>query len=121
MAGDLASQDIPLPPLREDLQIVRGVSYSGAPVWIVLDPILQPVLPHYLRDVPVALRVWNRARTVSQLNAAVAGTFGRETSPEEIGAAMRLLDASFFFSMPCQAPGAASTKRRRPGIRSSCR
>ncbi|HEY5820216.1 MAG TPA: biotin/lipoyl-binding protein [Mesorhizobium sp.] len=100
MAGDLASQDIPLPPLREDLQIVRGgVSYSGAPVWIVLDPIRNRFF-RITYEMFQLLSVWNRARTVSQLNAAVAGTFGRETSPEEIGAAMRLLDASFFFSMP---------------------
>lgn len=100
MAGGVEAQDIPLPPLREDLQIVRGgASYSGAPVWIVLDPIRNRFF-RITYEMFQLLSVWNRARTVSQLNAAVTGTFGRETSPEEIGAAVRMLDASFFFSMP---------------------
>ncbi|MGC4026048.1 MAG: HlyD family efflux transporter periplasmic adaptor subunit [Mesorhizobium sp.] len=101
MAGDLAAPaDIPLPALREDLQIVRGgVSYSGAPVWIVLDPIRNRFF-RITYEMFQLLSLWNRAGSVTKLMIMVARTFGREASPEEITTATRLLDSGFFFTTP---------------------
>lgn len=100
MAGDLAAQDIPLPELREDLQIVRGgVSYSGAPVWIMLDPIRNRFF-RVTYEMFQLLSLWNRAGSAQRLTAMVSRTFGREASDEEVSAAVRLLDTGFFFSAP---------------------
>lgn len=101
MAGDLAAPaDIPLPPLREDLQIVRGgVSYSGAPVWIVLDPIRNRFF-RITYEMFQLLSLWNRAGSVAKLMIMVARNFGREATPEEITTATRLLDSGFFFTTP---------------------
>ena len=57
----MSAPDIPLPPLREDLQIVRGgVSYSGAPVWVVLDPIRNRFF-RVTYEMFQLLSVWNRS------------------------------------------------------------
>ncbi|QND54783.1 HlyD family efflux transporter periplasmic adaptor subunit (plasmid) [Phyllobacterium sp. 628] len=92
--------ELPLPPLREDLQILRGgTSYSGAPVWVVLDPIRNRFF-RVTYEMFQLLSLWNRSRSLNELNHALRLRFGRETDPEEIGMVMRMLDANFFLAQP---------------------
>lgn len=94
------SPDIPLPPLREDLQIMRGgPSYSGAPVWMVLDPLRNRFF-RVTYEMFQLLSLWNRSRTVGNLARALEARFGRRTDAEEIGMVLRMLDANFFLAQP---------------------
>lgn len=103
MAGALAQpppQDVALPPLREDLQIVRGgASYSGAPVWIVLDPIRNRFF-RITYELFQLLSLWNKAGSAMKLGSMISAQFGRQVEPEELQAAVKALDASFFFTTP---------------------
>lgn len=92
MNGD----DIALPPLRQDLQIVHGgASYSGAPFWMVFDPLRNRFFRITFEMFQI-LSLWNYARTRDGLNRAVKAQFGREVEPEDIGQLMQVLDTSFF-------------------------
>lgn len=96
----MTPNDLPLPPLREDLQILRGgTSYSGAPVWVVLDPIRNRFF-RVTYEMFQLLSLWNRSQSFNQLNHALQRRFGRETDPEEISTVMRMLDANFFLAQP---------------------
>jgi putative peptide zinc metalloprotease protein len=95
-----APQDLWLPPLREDLQIVRGgTSLSGEPVWIVLDPIRNRFF-RITFEMFQLLSLWNIARSMRGLVQAVHAHFGRQPEQEEVYAAIRMLEASFFVSEP---------------------
>lgn len=92
--------DLPLPELREDLQIFRGgASYSGAPVWVVLDPIRNRFF-RITYEMFQLLSLWNRSPSLNRLNLALQQRFGRQTDIEEIGLVMRMLDANFFLAQP---------------------
>lgn len=108
-------QDLRLPALREDLQIVRGgTSLSGEPVWIVLDPIRNRFF-RITFEMFQLLSLWNVARSMRGLVQAVEAKFGRQPDQEEVQAAMRMLEASFFVSEPMvgswRALHAGATKR----------
>jgi putative peptide zinc metalloprotease protein len=95
-----APQDLRLPPLREDLQIVRGgTSLSGEPVWIVLDPIRNRFF-RITFEMFQLLSLWNIARSMRGLVHAVHAHFGRQPEQEEVHAAIRMLEASFFVTEP---------------------
>jgi putative peptide zinc metalloprotease protein len=97
------SPDLRLPPLREDLQIVRGgTSLSGEPVWIVLDPVRNRFF-RITFEMFQLLTLWNFARSLRGLIQAVQAQFGRLPEQEEIYAAMRMLEASFFVTEPASA------------------
>ncbi|WP_144223371.1 HlyD family efflux transporter periplasmic adaptor subunit [Mesorhizobium amorphae] len=92
--------DIPLPRLREDLQVMRGgTSYSGEPVWIVLDPLRNRFF-RVTYEMFQLLSVWNRSPTVGSLNKTLDARFGRQTDAEEVGMVLRLLEANFFLVQP---------------------
>ncbi|MBX3598961.1 MAG: HlyD family efflux transporter periplasmic adaptor subunit [Rhizobiaceae bacterium] len=76
-----------------------GVSYSGAPVWIVLDPIRNRFF-RITYEMFQLLSLWNRAGSVARLIVLVAQTYGRASSPDEVNAATRLLDNGFLFETP---------------------
>ncbi len=94
------SARIPLPRLREDLQIERGgMSYSGAPVWVVFDPIRN----RFFRisfEMYQLLSVWNHCQNQQDLVAEVMEHFCRQPEDEEIEAVILMLDASFFLTGP---------------------
>lgn len=92
--------DIPLPPLREDLQIMRGgTSYSGEPVWVVLDPLRNRFF-RVTYEMFQLLSVWNRSATIGALNRTLNARFGRQTDAEEVGMVLRMLDVNFFLAQP---------------------
>ncbi|PLP59414.1 hypothetical protein CYK37_08800 [Mesorhizobium loti] len=92
--------DIPLPRLREDLQVMRGgTSYSGEPVWIVLDPLRNRFF-RVTYEMFQLLSVWNRSPTIGSLNKTLGARFGRHTDTEEVGMVLRLLEANFFLAQP---------------------
>lgn len=92
--------DIPLPRLREDLQVMRGgTSYSGEPVWIVLDPLRNRFF-RVTYEMFQLLSVWNRSPTIGSLNKTLGAHFGRQTDTEEVGMVLRLLEANFFLAQP---------------------
>lgn len=114
MAGPLAPQDIALPALREDLQIVRGgTSYSGAPVWIVLDPIRNRFF-RITYELFQLLSLWNKAKSAGDLSTMVDRQFGRQLEPSELQAAVRVLDASYFFTTPASGSWRTLHDRSKP-------
>lgn len=107
-------KDQPLPSLREDLKILRGgTSYSGAPTWIVQDP-LRGKFFRITFEIFQLLSLWNTSRSLQRLGAAVEARFGRTVEPDEVGAVLRLLDARQMLAEPVsgwKALHAAATKR----------
>lgn len=92
--------EIPLPRLREDLQVMRGgTSYSGEPIWIVLDPLRNRFF-RVTYEMFQLLSVWNRSATIGSLNKTLSARFGRQTDTEEVGMVLRLLEANFFLAQP---------------------
>ncbi|SFK48439.1 putative peptide zinc metalloprotease protein [Mesorhizobium albiziae] len=76
-----------------------GASYSGAPVWVVLDPLRNRFF-RVTYEMFQLLSLWNRSGTVGNLAKALDARFGRRTDAEEIGMVLRLLDANFFLAQP---------------------
>lgn len=98
--GPAAPKDIPLPPIREDLQITRGgVSYSGAPTWVVLDPLRNKFF-RITYEMFQILSLWNAARTVSNLIKAVDTRFGNTLTGEDIVSIIRMLEQNMLLSQP---------------------
>lgn len=96
----MTPEDCPLPPLREDLQIVRGgLSYSGVPIWIVLDPIRNKFFRITFEFFQL-ITLWNLGGTELKLNGLLEAHFGRSSEADEITAAVRLLDANQFLTIP---------------------
>jgi len=107
--------DIPLPRLREDLQIMRGgTSYAGEPVWVVLDPLRNRFF-RVTYEMFQILSVWNRSPTIGSLNATLNARFGRQTDTEEVGMVLRMLDMNFFLAQPASGSwrGLYDISRRR--------
>lgn len=99
----MSADDPLLPRLREDLQIFRGgASYSGAPAWLVLDPVRHRFFRITFEMFQV-LSVWNTARSLDGLAKALQARYGSRLEPDDIGAMMSALDASFFLDRT--APG----------------
>jgi putative peptide zinc metalloprotease protein len=100
MAGAVNPEDAALPPLREDLQIIRGgVDYSGAPIWIVLDPVRNKFF-RVTFELFQLLTFWNHGGTVSRLMGLIDAHFGRRSNAEEISAAVQALSASQLLTVP---------------------
>ena len=96
MAGTLTA----LPPLREDLQVIRtGPSYSGAPVWVVFDPLANRFFKIGY-ELCQLLSFWNECPSRAALAEAVGAAFARQASDEEIGAAEMLLDRNSLLAEP---------------------
>lgn len=101
--GATQNQDIPLPELREDLQIVRrDVNLFGAPAWILLDPLRNKFFTISF-ELFQLLSLWNANRTSQRLASSVSEHFGRTPSNAEIEDALMLLDESQLTANP--APG----------------
>ncbi|MGE7368684.1 biotin/lipoyl-binding protein [Neorhizobium sp. NPDC001467] len=100
LAGTDGPRDIPLPPLREDLQISRGgISYSGAPTWVVLDPLRNRFF-RITYDMFQILSLWNATPTAGRLIEAVAARFGNTLSGEDIVSIIRMLEHNMLLSQP---------------------
>ncbi|WP_205758580.1 HlyD family efflux transporter periplasmic adaptor subunit [Qingshengfaniella alkalisoli] len=85
-----------MPPLREDLQILRGgPSYSGAPVWLVHDPLRNRFF-RVTYEMFQILSLWNVSGTAHGLKASVERRFGRIPDDAEIRNAAQMLEASAF-------------------------
>ena len=107
-------KDVPLPPLREDLKISRGgTSYSGAPIWIVQDP-LRGKFFRITFEIFQLLSLWNASRSLQVLGATVQARYGRTIEPDEVGAVLRILDTRQLLAQPVsgwKALHAAATHR----------
>lgn len=93
-------QDIPLPPIREDLQITRGgTSYSGAPTWVVFDPLRNRFF-RITYEMFQLLSLWNVSRTVAALIKAIDMRFGNRMTGEDIVAIVRMLEHNQLLVQP---------------------
>lgn len=72
-----------------------GASYSGAPVWMVLDPLRNRFFRITFEMFQI-LSLWNYGRTCDGLSRAVRARFGREIGSEDVGQLLHVLDTSFF-------------------------
>ncbi|MDO9417175.1 biotin/lipoyl-binding protein [Pararhizobium sp.] len=106
-----------LPPIREDLEITRGgTSYSGAPVWMLFDPIRSRFF-RITHEMFLVLTLWNVSRTASALIHALDQRFGSRFSSDEIGTVVRMLDQNLLLDQP--ASGDWRSLHRRAQQRSS--
>jgi putative peptide zinc metalloprotease protein len=111
---DTTARDAPLPALREDLQITRGgVSYSGAPTWMVLDPTRNRFF-RITYEMFQLLSLWNASRTINMLITAVDQRFGNRMTAQDIAAIIRMLDGNLLLVQPTSGAWRALYERSRP-------
>ncbi len=83
-------EDLPLPILRDDLEIVPTAAQScGAPAWVIYDSVSNRYF-EIGRELLDMLMLW-RVGTVDKLVRRVRAEFGREITEEEIGQATHFL------------------------------
>ena len=83
-------EDIPLPVLRDDLEIVPTAAQSnGAPAWVIYDSTSNRYF-EIGRELLDMLMLW-RVGTVDKLIRRVRAEFGRTVSEEEVGQATHFL------------------------------
>jgi putative peptide zinc metalloprotease protein len=105
-----------LPPLREDLQILRaGPSYSGAPGWVLHDPVSNRFFKLGYEAFQL-VSLWNAAKTREGLDAALMERYGRTANEAEFSALLRLLEEGELFADPpsggWRSLHATATRRR---------
>ncbi|TWF59238.1 site-2 protease family protein [Neorhizobium alkalisoli] len=106
--------DAPLPALREDLQIMRvGASYSGAPTWVVFDPIRNRFF-RITYEMFQVLSFWNSSRTVGNLMKSVDARFGNSLSIEDIGTIARMLEHNLLLVQPTRGNWRALHHKAQP-------
>jgi putative peptide zinc metalloprotease protein len=106
--------DVPLPMLREDLQIVRvGASYSGAPTWVIFDPIRNRFF-RITYEMFEVLRHWNISRTVSKLLQVVNNRFIERMSEDDIGTIARMLEHNLLLVQPTRGGWRALHQKAQP-------
>jgi putative peptide zinc metalloprotease protein len=95
--------DSPLPPLREDLDIMRGgASYSGAPVWLVFDPLRNRFF-RITFEMFQLLSHWGPGRTVRDLISEVKARHGQELTVDDVGTVVKMLENNMLLEP--QQPG----------------
>ena len=91
--GGEGDEPIPLPPVRDDLEVVRGAPLaSGAPTWVIFDPVGNRYF-EIGRDLLDMLTLW-RAGTVQQLIKDAKREFDRHFEREDVEAAIHFLISS---------------------------
>ncbi len=106
--------DAPLPILREDLQIVRvGASYSGAPAWVIFDPIRNRFF-RITYEMFEVLRFWNMSRTVGTLLKTVNARFIERMSEDDIGTIVRMLEHNLLLVQPTRGGWRALHQKAQP-------
>lgn len=106
--------DPQLPALREDLQIMRvGASYSGAPTWVIFDPLRNRFFRITFEMFQV-LSFWNLARTAGVLLKALDNRFGNRMSMEDIGIITRMLEHNLLLVQPTRGTWKALHERAQP-------
>ncbi|TNM61739.1 site-2 protease family protein [Aliirhizobium smilacinae] len=107
-------QDAPLPALRQDLQIMRvGASYSGAPTWVVFDPIRNRFF-RITYEMFQVLSFWNVSRTVGNLLKAVNARFIERMSADDIGTIVRMLEHNLLLVQPTRGAWRALHQKAQP-------
>jgi putative peptide zinc metalloprotease protein len=106
--------DMPLPALRQDLQIMRvGPSYSGAPTWVIFDPIRNRFF-RITYEMFQLLSVWNVGRTVGNLLKIVNARFAEAMSDDDIGTVVRMLEHNLLLVQPTQGSWRALHRKAQP-------
>ncbi len=90
-----------------------GASYSGAPVWIILDPVRNKFF-RITYELFQLLSLWNKAGTARKLELMVQVQFGRAVESEELQAALKMLDGGYFFATPASGSWKSLHERSRP-------
>jgi putative peptide zinc metalloprotease protein len=107
-------QDAPLPALREDLQIMRvGASYSGAPTWVVFDPIRNRFF-RITYEMFQLLSFWNVSRTVGNLLRTVNGRLAEHLSVDDLGTVVRMLEHNLLLVEPTRGAWRALHQKAQP-------
>jgi len=106
--------DPPLPALREDLQIMRGgASYSGAPTWVLFDPIRNRFFRITFEMFQI-LSFWNFARTAGALLKTLDNRFGNRMSMDDIGTIVRMLEHNLLLVQPTRGAWKGLHERAQP-------
>jgi putative peptide zinc metalloprotease protein len=106
--------DAPLPALREDLQIMRGgASYSGAPTWVVFDPIRNRFF-RVTYEMFQVLSLWKVSRTVGTLLRGLDRRFGLSMSIEDISTIVRMLEHNLLLVQPTRGGWRALHDKSKP-------
>jgi putative peptide zinc metalloprotease protein len=106
--------DAPLPALREDLQIMRvGASYSGAPTWVVFDPIRNRFF-RITYEMFQVLSCWRISGTVGNLLKIVDSRFGNLLTVEDIGTIVRMLEHNLLLVQPTRGAWRALHQKSQP-------
>lgn len=107
-------QDAPLPVLREDLQIMRvGASYSGAPTWVVFDPIRNRFF-RITYEMFQLLSLWNVSRTVGNLLRTVNARLVERLSVDDLGTVVRMLEHNLLLVEPTRGAWRALHQKAQP-------
>lgn len=107
-------QDAPLPALRQDLQIMRvGASYSGAPTWVVFDPIRNRFF-RITYEMFQVLSFWNVSQTVGTLLRTVNARFIERMSVDDIGTIVRMLEHNLLLVQPTRGAWRALHHKAQP-------
>ncbi|WJH41452.1 hypothetical protein N7E02_13870 [Aliirhizobium terrae] len=107
-------RDAPLPALREDLQIMRvGASYSGAPTWVVFDPIRNRFF-RITYEMFQVLSSWRISGTVGNLLKTVDSRFGNLLTVEDIGTIVRMLEHNLLLVQPTRGAWRALHQKSQP-------
>ncbi|WP_313197754.1 biotin/lipoyl-binding protein [Rhizobium sp.] len=107
-------QDAPLPVLREDLQIMRvGASYSGAPTWVVFDPIRNRFF-RITYEMFQLLSLWNVSRTVGNLLRTVNARLAERLSVDDLGTVVRMLEHNLLLVEPTRGAWRALHQKAQP-------
>jgi putative peptide zinc metalloprotease protein len=108
------ARDVPLPALREDLQIMRvGASYSGAPTWVVFDPIRNRFF-RITYEMFQVLSSWRISGTVGNLLKAIDSRFGNRLSMDDIGTIVRMLEHNLLLVQPTRGAWRALHQKAQP-------
>lgn len=107
-------QDAPLPALRQDLQIMRvGASYSGAPTWVVFDPI-QNRFFRITYEMFQLLSLWNVSHTVGNLLRSVNARLVERLSVDDLGTVVRMLEHNLLLVEPTRGAWRALHQKAQP-------
>lgn len=86
-------EDLPLPPLREDLRISRGAPLlNGAPSWVIYDPVRHRFFQVGQRTIEMILN-WSSG-TVSRLQSQLQAKRALRVGAQEIRAVLQFLKSS---------------------------
>lgn len=107
-------QDAPLPALRQDLQIMRvGASYSGAPTWVVFDPIRNRFF-RITYEMFQLLSLWNVSHTVGNLLRSVNARLVERLSVDDLGTVVRMLEHNLLLVEPTRGAWRALHHKAQP-------